>query len=210
MLTSLYEMWQWVLAISAAIGVISVLIVFWKYVNKNSTKNNVLRFLGNILVITSGVAICMSCMVGLMFTKVPLVYGGTVKEAYYRLEDANLNIGFQPGVNRDNSWSNEVIGQSINEDSLVQKGTTVIVYVNMEQTEIPDVEGMIFVPNVVGMEQVEATELLTERGLQFQVWWTGENNIEAEQYYIINQSIPADSQVPAGTLVKLELSPYQP
>ena len=60
MLTSLYEMWQWVLAISAVIGVISVLIVFWKYVNKNSTKNNVLRFLGNILVITSGVAICMS------------------------------------------------------------------------------------------------------------------------------------------------------
>ena len=63
------------------------------------------------------------------------------------------------------------------------------------------------VPNVVGMEQTAATKLLTESGLQFQVWWTDNDDFRyGETYYIVDQSIPAGSTVKTGSLVRLELS----
>lgn len=68
----------------------------------------------------------------------------------------------------------------------------------------------ITVPNVIGMEQTEATIMLKNLGLEYQVWWTEENDVSAEKYYIVAQSIPADSIVSAGTLVKLELSVTKP
>ncbi len=82
--------------------------------------------------------------------------------------------------------------------------------VNSEQTEQIDKSGTVQVPNVVGKEQHEGIELLTKIDLQSEVWWTEENNIEVEQYYIISQSIPAGSEVHVGTLVKVDLSPNKP
>lgn len=210
MLAPLYEMWQWVIAASTVIGVISVLVAFWKFINKDSSQNKFVRFLGNAFAIAAGVIICLSCVVGMMFTEVPRVHGWTVNEAEAKLQEAGLKIGYQPGVIREENWSSKVIGQSIDEGSIVQKDTKVIVYLNVTQISPPDIYGMVSVPNVVGMEQIEATELLIESGLQFQVWWTEENNVDSEQYFIIQQSIPADSKVTAGTLIKLELSPNKP
>lgn len=69
---------------------------------------------------------------------------------------------------------------------------------------------LVLVPNVVGMEQMKATELLTSIGLQFQVWWTEENNKNSDKYYVVDQSIPSGSKVPKDSLVKLELSPNKP
>jgi beta-lactam-binding protein with PASTA domain len=149
-------------------------------------------------------------LVHFQFTEVPDVCGVTLRDAREKIHNAGLSFAMVPGINYDENRVSEVTGQSVDAYTIVQKETKVTVYIQSKLTEIPDIKGMISVPNVVGMEQMEATELLTESGLQFQVWWTGENNIEAEQYYIIDQSIPADSQVPAGTLVKLELSPKQP
>ena len=210
MLAPLYEMWQWVIAASTVIGVISVLVAFWKFINKDSSQNKFVRFLGNAFAIAAGVIICLSCVVGMMFTEVPRVHGWTVNEAEAKLQEAGLKIGYQPGVIREENWSSKVIGQSIDEGSIVQKDTKVIVYLNVTQISPPDIYGMVSVPNVVGMEQIEATELLIESGLQFQVWWTEDNNVDSEQYFIIQQSIPADSKVTAGTLIKLELSPNKP
>ena len=64
--------------------------------------------------------------------------------------------------------------------------------------------------DVIGMEQEDATRLLVDCGLQFQVWRTDENNSSSKCYYIIDQSIPEGATVPAGTLICLELSisPY--
>jgi len=69
---------------------------------------------------------------------------------------------------------------------------------------------LVLVPNVVGMEQMKATELLTSIGVQFQVWWTEENNKNSDKYYVVDQSIPSGSKVPKDSLVKLELSPNKP
>lgn len=81
---------------------------------------------------------------------------------------------------------------------------------NAKQTGQVDDNGMVLMPSVISKEQIEAIEILEQLGLQYQVWWTEENNIKAEHYYIIGQSISEGSIVPIGTLVKLELSPNEP
>lgn len=99
--------------------------------------------------------------------------------------------------------------QSVDECSIVPKGTLVTVYLKEIETDVADIQGTVTVPQVISMEQTEGAELLTESGLQFQVWWTEENNIGADLYYIVDQSIPAGSEVSAGTLIKVELSPIE-
>lgn len=94
-----------------------------------------------------------------------------------------------------------IIDQSIPAGSTVPKGTEI----QLERSGVK-LGTPVVVPNVVGMEQIEATEYIVSLGLQFQVWWTEENNVSAEHYYIIDQSIPEGSTVPAGTLIRLELS----
>lgn len=44
----------------------------------------------------------------------------------------------------------------------------------------------------------------------FFFWRTEEDNIFSKNYYITEQSIPIDTFVPVGTLVRLKLSPVQP
>ena len=98
-----------------------------------------------------------------------------------------------------------IFGQSIPANTSVPKGATI------ELTRITKKPGtFVVVPKVVGMEQQEATTLIIESGLQFHVWWMEENNTSFEYDYIIDQSIPADSSVPAGTLIRLELSSTKP
>lgn len=167
--------------------------------------------MANIVVIVTGIMVCLSCVVGMLFTKVPLVYGNSVSKTMTKLDEVGLEIAFEPGISRDENLETVVSGHSPEEGSLVLKGTSVVVYLNtVQKNNEPEKQGMVTVPKVVGMEQNEATELLVGSGLQFQVWWTEENNVVAEEYYIINQSIPEDSEVPPGTLVKLELSPNKP
>lgn len=130
------------------------------------------------------------------------------------MRNATLNISLEPGYTVEDNWDMHVIGQAY-ENIIVPKGMEIIVYLDVEdavsnKVEPKPTEGEIIVPNVIGMEQIMATILLTDQGLQFQVWWTEENNIDVEQYYIIDQSIPAGSSVPAGTIVKLELSATKP
>ncbi len=63
---------------------------------------------------------------------------------------------------------------------------------------------LITVPDVTGMEQLEAIYLLRDLGLQFQVWWSSE--LTTSPYYIVSQSIPAGTSVPKGTLVRLQIA----
>ena len=208
MIDILYEFWQWVLSISAVLAVVSGLFAFRDYINKGKIA---IRFLANVVVVVAVVMVCLSCIIGMLFAKVPRVYGDAVNEANTKLNATGLEIAFEPGINRDNNWTSQVIGQSFEEGSLVLKGTPVLVYINsaQENAEIKE-EDVVNVPQLVGMEQIEATSLLTQNGLQFQVWWTEENNVEAEQYYVVGQSIPEGSTVPKGALIKLELSPNKP
>lgn len=68
----------------------------------------------------------------------------------------------------------------------------------------------VTVPNLLNTEQMEATDTLKSLGLQFQVWWTEENNVDSDVYYIIDQSIHSGSTVPAGSMIRLKLSAKKP
>lgn len=63
----------------------------------------------------------------------------------------------------------------------------------------------VTVPNVIGMQQDEAIEKLTSLGLDFQVWWTEEDNLIEGENYVKEQSIDAGIEVPKGTIIKLRL-----
>lgn len=137
---------------------------------------------------------------------VPGVVDMEEAEAVKMLEDLGLTAQVWWLTGTDESLDcYYIIGQSIPAGSSVHAGTLI----ELERSGIK-LGTPVTVPNVVGMEQMEATRLLKNMGLNFQVWWTEENNIPIDQYYIIDQSIPAGSSVSAGTLVKLELSVTKP
>lgn len=138
---------------------------------------------------------------------VPNLVGIEEHEAVNLLESLGLegSVYWIQG-NDENADKYYILNQSIPEGSLVAVGTVV------ELERSPKQPGtLIYVPNVIGMEQIEATSLLMKNGLQFQVWWSKEENeTSSDIYYIRDQSIQAGSTVNAGTLVELELTSQNP
>ena len=137
---------------------------------------------------------------------IPNVVGCEEEEAIALLSESGLDVGVFWVEGNDGPFDHYyIIDQSIPAGSTVPAGS----HIELERGGVKPGSSVI-VPNVLGMEQIEATKLLIETGLQFQVWWTESNNIISEYYYIIDQSIPAGYVVPAGTLIKLELSVNKP
>lgn len=138
---------------------------------------------------------------------VPNLIGMEEREAV----DSLLSSGLKGSVywlqgNDENADFYYILNQSIPEGSLVRTGTVIELERSPKQPGMP-----IEVPNVIGMEQNEATHLLMQNGLQFQVWWVvEENEMPSDVYYIIGQSVKSGDVVPAGTLVKLELTTKNP
>lgn len=136
---------------------------------------------------------------------VPDVVGELQSEATTTLLDAGFYEVTAFGGDILSPETKYVVKQSIEAGETVEKGETI------ELMCIAKPLGtQIIVPSVIGMEQMQATQLLTEAGLQYQVWWTEEDHTGATEYYIIDQSIPEGSTVTAGTLIRLELSDKSP
>lgn len=137
--------------------------------------------------------------------KVPYVIDMDKQKAEIILEEQGLVAQAYWLEGTDESSACYVVKQSIPTGSFVPLGTLIEIEISEVKLGTP-----VNVPKVVGMEQHEATTFLNKLGLRFQVWWTEENDIPSEHYYIIAQSIPAETSVPAGTEVRLEISPVQP
>lgn len=140
------------------------------------------------------------------FIVVPDVVNMEEQEAVKTMEGTGLTTQVWWLEGTDESLeSYYIISQSIPAGSTVPKGTLI----ELERSSIKRGEPVV-VPNVVGMEQKDATILLTNMGLQFQVWWKSGSDSPNGSYYIFSQDIPEGSTVPAGTLVRLGLSPTKP
>ena len=137
--------------------------------------------------------------------EVPYVIDMGRREAETILKERGLKVQTYLLEGIDESLARYVFKQSIPKGSFVPIGTLIEIEMSEVKQGTP-----VNVPKVVGMEQNEATSLLNKLGLEFQVWWTEENNISSEYYYVIDQSISADTSVPAGTKLRLEISPVQP
>lgn len=130
-------------------------------------------------------------------------------------EQEAVNLLMSIGLKSNVYWLQEndetadyyyILNQSIPEGSLVAVGTVVELERSSKQPGTP-----VEMPNVIGMEQIEATSLLMKNGLQFQVWWSEEENeTSSDIYYIKDQSIQAGSTVTAETIIELELTSQNP
>lgn len=199
----LYSLWPIIVIIGVIAGILSFFFAGVKL------KKTVCKVPYKIIAILGILVMCLSGATSYFCSEVPKATGYTFDSALISLRNADLDGKLAPGNTYD---ANKLIdAQSIEAGTVIKKHTIVeLSYrypVNVEEFTGEKVS----VPNVVGMEQMEATSLLTERGLQFQVWWTDNGDFEySDTYYIIGQSIPAGSDIPAGTLIKLELSPMKP
>lgn len=143
--------------------------------------------------------------------KVPNVVGLTESQAIELLKSKGLDGSsyWNEGAltEYDENKTYYVREQQYDKDSYVKEGTIVGlgIFEPTDSAEIKDKK--IIVPNVVGMEQHEATSLLTRKGLEFQVWWTDEDILDDDDiYYVKEQSIKAGEEVALNTLIKLHIS----
>lgn len=139
------------------------------------------------------------------YVRVPSVVDLEEEKAVQLLESSGLeaSVWWLSSLN-DKLRAYYIIEQSIPAGSVVAIGTKV----EIQRSGIKN-GTLVVVPRVVGMDQEEATALLTNTGLSFQVWWTEDvNNSSSEKMYIAEQSIPEESTVPAGTIVRLKLGAY--
>lgn len=63
---------------------------------------------------------------------------------------------------------------------------------------------LVIVSSVVGLSQEKAVSILENAKLNFKVWVNEEDIGDA--YYVVNQSIPANSMVEIGTTIELQLA----
>lgn len=143
--------------------------------------------------------------------KVPNVVGLTESQAIELLKSKGLDGSacWNEGAltEYDENKTYYVREQQYDKDSYIKEGTTVELGI-FEPTDSAEIKnGKIIVPNVVGMEQNEATSLLTRKGLDFQVWWTDEDILDNDdKYYVKEQSIKAGEEVAFNTLIKLHIA----
>ena len=129
-------------------------------------------------------------MVGADVT-VPNVVGQTAESAKTRLTD----LGFTCRTVGDGA---AVTDQTPLGGAIVPGSATIILYLGEEKPNTPSV-----VPNVVGMTAAQANTALTNAGLIMKV--TGATSASSGNVYALNQSVAAEAEVPAGTVITVQL-----
>lgn len=228
MLALIYHSWFWIAGISAIAGIATIIFSAKKRVGLPIAAE-ILRLIVFAVICSFGAAALATQH---FFVEVPDICDQTLANAKTTLKDNDLNFAF--ALNCEDNSGMEQLGivnyQSIDSGEIVLKGTTItIAYQQPEQnsgnnpitgiishesdslsSNTNSIISQFTVPNVVGMEQGDACDLLQLSGLQFQVWWDYKALENTDTYYIISQSPSAGDQVSAGTIIKLELMDCAP
>ena len=123
-------------------------------------------------------------------TTVPNVVGQTREAAEDRL--ANLGFTFRTVGDGDTVTDQTPAGGAI-----VPGNASIILYLGQEKPDTP-----CTVPNVVGKSASEANKAITNAGLIMKV--TGTTTASSGNVYAITQSLPAGTEVAAGTVVTVQ------
>ncbi len=201
MIEVLYSAWEWIAGIGTIIGIVAFVLSVTK---KKGVATIVLNFLMCCGIGVAGLALS----VNLLFTKVPTIEGSELSVAIHYLEEAELQYAMLPGITLADNSKEIVRWSSIESGTMVLKNTEVVLVTNFPQSTpgIPTTTEKVPVPDVLGMEQGAAVDLLESIGFGFQVWWYEEDVANTDVYYIIDQSIPAGADVEPGTVIRLQLS----
>lgn len=123
-------------------------------------------------------------------TTVPNVVGQTREAAEDRLAD--LGFTFRTVGDGDTVTDQTPAGGAI-----VPGNASIILYLGQEKPDTP-----CTVPNVVGKSASEANKAITNAGLIMKV--TGTTTASSGNVYVITQSLPAGTEVAAGTVVTVQ------
>lgn len=123
-------------------------------------------------------------------TTVPNVVGQTREAAEDRLAD--LGFTFRTVGDGDT-----VTDQTLAGGAIVPGNASIILYLGQEKPDTP-----CTVPNVVGKSASEANKAITNAGLIMKV--TGTTTASSGNVYAITQSLPAGTEVAAGTVVTVQ------
>ena len=123
-------------------------------------------------------------------TTVPYVVGMTREEAQQRVKDR----GFGCQIIGD---GDTITDQTPAGGAIVPGNASIILYLGQEKPDTP-----CTVPNVVGKSASEANKAITNAGLIMKV--TGTTTASSGNVYAITQSLPAGTEVAAGTVVTVQ------
>ena len=123
-------------------------------------------------------------------TTVPNVVGQTREAAEDRLADLGFNF-------RTVGDGDTVTDQTPAGGAIVPGNASIILYLGQEKPDTP-----CTVPNVVGKSASEANKAITNAGLIMKV--TGTTTASSGNVYAITQSLPAGTEVAAGTVVTVQ------
>jgi len=129
--------------------------------------------------------------------KVPDVVGFTQVAATRTLRDAGFDVTPEFQVTANQADVGDVIKQSPDQGTLLDKGETVTITVGKAPKQVP-------VPNVVGMTEDEAKTAITDAGLKVGVVSPQPDSAPAGQ--VIDQNPSADQTVDKGSTVDLVVS----
>lgn len=205
MLSSLYDIWGKLAAASIVVSIITALLSFRQWASKNKFQSTLFKKFINLIFVCSCVVVISSFLIGMIFTKAPIVYGKTVQEAMQIFNDAGLKMVLPEGLLiNDTTRYMTVTGQSCEGNQLIQKGTQITVYI--DSTVIRTPQKTVVVPYVVGELYISAKETLSANGLRHQVHTSGEKEISLDSAYVVSQSIAEGTYVPEDSLIELKLS----
>ena len=215
----LYSVWVIIGMIGASVAILTVLVPLLSN-QKPHALNSVRKersVSARVTVIICILIVLVSTLIGLCCVRVPDERGVSLSDARNELRKAGLKPEREPNViETDEDATKLVKWQSLEADSIVVKGSTI--YISVLDRNYPkaisydfaheESTNKVTVPDVTGMEQMEAVAALQLCGLQFQVFLTGSGI--ADTYYVVSQSYESGVTVDEGTIVKLELSAEKP
>ena len=131
------------------------------------------------------------------YVKMVQLVGLTSEEATQKINELGLEVQYEYEEVDDETQVGKVLEQSIQENQEVTKGSSVTIKVAVSKEKVTMI-------NVVGMNIEEATQKLSELGLQVNV--TEQNSDDVEKGVIISQMTPEGEEVHIGTTVELLIS----
>ncbi|MCI8418650.1 MAG: Stk1 family PASTA domain-containing Ser/Thr kinase [Lachnospiraceae bacterium] len=129
--------------------------------------------------------------------EVPDLLGKSYAEAKETLNNVNLGISFGETKEMEGYEEGQIIGQSVEKGTKVEKNTTIVVDIcgGNDQQEVP---------NVVGVSESEARKALTDAGFTVDVRESYHDSVAAGK--VISASPSVGSKAAKGSVVTLELS----
>ena len=131
------------------------------------------------------------------YVKMVQLVGLTSEEATQKINELGLEAQYEYEEVDDETQVGKVLEQSIQENQEVAKGSSITLKVAVSKEKVTMI-------NVVGMNIEEATQKLSELGLQVNV--TEQNSDDVEKGVIISQMTPEGEEVHIGTTVELLIS----